>query len=296
MDIRHIKYFLRLYMDRNISKASENLFLSQQGLSKVIKKLEEELGVPLFVRTTSGVEPTSYGEILKNHAASIIEEYDEMVGEFRREQEQHVGRLYITMALGMISLLSPKPFVIFSETYPNIDFVFHEHRDPKSDVLLLEGNADLGCTVSPVDTNKFDSFPIFPLQGFVLVNKKHRFAKLPEVTADDLRGERLVLCGSPAYYAFTGACRENGFEPNVVLSSTDFNMSLIYVQSGFGICPTFERIPISIKCPEDIVIVPFRSQYTWEVCLISKKGAFSDIRRQTIRGLHAKILRKKCIS
>lgn len=71
MDIRHIKYFLRLYMDRNISKASENLFLSQQRLSKVIKKLEEELGVLLFVRTTSGVEPTSYGEILKNHAVKI---------------------------------------------------------------------------------------------------------------------------------------------------------------------------------------------------------------------------------
>ena len=58
MELRQIQYFIQLYKDKNITKASKNLFISQQGLSKSINKLEDELGFFLFERSSSGVIPT----------------------------------------------------------------------------------------------------------------------------------------------------------------------------------------------------------------------------------------------
>ena len=57
MELRQIQYFVQLYKDCNITKASQALFISQQGLSKSIHKLEE-LGFYTFQRSVSGVKPT----------------------------------------------------------------------------------------------------------------------------------------------------------------------------------------------------------------------------------------------
>ena len=58
MELRQIQYFVQLYKDCNMTKSSQALYISQQGLSKSVSKLEAELGFPLFRRTSSGVTPT----------------------------------------------------------------------------------------------------------------------------------------------------------------------------------------------------------------------------------------------
>ena len=59
MELRQIEFFLQLYKDRNITVASQNLYISQQGMSKSIANLEKEVGFPLFKRSVSGVKPTA---------------------------------------------------------------------------------------------------------------------------------------------------------------------------------------------------------------------------------------------
>lgn len=64
MEIRHIKYFIQVYHDLNITRASKSLFISQQALSKAIVNLEEEIGCPLFERSVSGLNATRYADEL----------------------------------------------------------------------------------------------------------------------------------------------------------------------------------------------------------------------------------------
>ena len=59
MELRQIEFFLQLYKDRNVTVASQNLYISQQGMSKSIANLEKEIGFPLFKRSVSGVGPTT---------------------------------------------------------------------------------------------------------------------------------------------------------------------------------------------------------------------------------------------
>lgn len=270
MDDREIRVFLQLYYDKNMSKAAEHLFLSQQGLSKIIKKMENELGTPLFIRTHYGVEPTQFGETLKEYAHMIIQVYEEIYSAFNKTK--HHKRVHVALAIGIIALLSsPSPFIMFSKTYPDIDFIFHEHREPNNERLLINEIADLGCMIFNIDLRRFEKIPILKANGSVFLHKEHPLASKSEICLDDLKNEKLVLCGTPAYYAYVNACRNAGFEPDVVISSADFNMSMLYVQAKFGICPTLTPIKNS-DFSDGIVAVPFQANYSWDVCLIIKKG------------------------
>jgi LysR family cyn operon transcriptional activator len=75
MDIQQLRYYLTLADSNSFAKAADNLFISRQGLSKSITILEKELGMPLFYRTSTGVELTESGEIFHAHALRIMDEY-----------------------------------------------------------------------------------------------------------------------------------------------------------------------------------------------------------------------------
>ncbi len=81
MDTKAIRYFWRVYEERSINKAANQLFITPQGLSKIIRNLEEELGAELFVRTPKGMEPTESGVWLYAHCGPILEKYGELKDE-----------------------------------------------------------------------------------------------------------------------------------------------------------------------------------------------------------------------
>ena len=81
MELRQIQYFIQLYKDRNITKASQSLFISQQGLSKSIAKLEEELGFSLFERSASGAVPTGSADRLYSYFEQVLVSYQKLSAE-----------------------------------------------------------------------------------------------------------------------------------------------------------------------------------------------------------------------
>ena len=76
MNQKQLQYFVTVYQTQNIKTAADTLYVSRQGVSKVIRLLEEELGQPLFIRSIKGVIPTDYATTLLPHAKSLLEKYD----------------------------------------------------------------------------------------------------------------------------------------------------------------------------------------------------------------------------
>ena len=74
MELRQIEFFLQLYKDRNVTVASQNLYISQQGMSKSIANLEKEIGFPLFKRSVSGVGPTTEARELHIYLVTMKQE------------------------------------------------------------------------------------------------------------------------------------------------------------------------------------------------------------------------------
>lgn len=90
MKIQSLREFLTLSRVKNFNVASEQLFLSQPTLSRHIKEIEEELGVPLFLRSTRQVELTEYGKYFLPYAKRIVsieEVYTEGLAQLRRNEQ-----------------------------------------------------------------------------------------------------------------------------------------------------------------------------------------------------------------
>lgn len=84
------RVFLQLYKDRNVTVASQNLYISQQGMSKSIANLEKEVGFPLFKRSVSGVEPTTEARELHIYFRTVMERYTALwkkVRELKRKEK-----------------------------------------------------------------------------------------------------------------------------------------------------------------------------------------------------------------
>ena len=76
MNIKHIQYMVEIERVRSISQAAENLYVGQPNLSRILKEVEEEVGFPIFLRTTHGVRPTERGAAFLQHARNILREME----------------------------------------------------------------------------------------------------------------------------------------------------------------------------------------------------------------------------
>lgn len=91
MELRQIEFFLQLYKDRNVTVASQNLYISQQGMSKSIANLEKEIGFPLFKRSVSGVEARE----LHIYFRTVMESYTALWKKVRELKRKEEGTLSI---------------------------------------------------------------------------------------------------------------------------------------------------------------------------------------------------------
>ena len=83
MEIRVLRYFLEVAREENITKAAAFLHVSQPTLSRQLKELEEELGRPLFVRSSHRIHLTDEGQLLRKRAEDILDMVDKTASEFK---------------------------------------------------------------------------------------------------------------------------------------------------------------------------------------------------------------------
>lgn len=83
MELRVLKYFQEVAKEQNITKAAENLHITQPTLSRQLKSLEEELGQQLFVRSSHNIQLTNEGKLLSKRTADILNMVDKTTNEFK---------------------------------------------------------------------------------------------------------------------------------------------------------------------------------------------------------------------
>jgi len=273
MDIRSIEAFVRLCRDKNISAAAANLYMTQQGLSKIIKRMEDELDVTLFVRNNRGVELTRMSKMLLPRAEAILAEYEGALNLIRQSKKNITGTVNAVLELGCLSILTPQPFLTFMQDYPFIDLRFGEHRDCICHSRLLSGEADIGIVAVARDDSLFDAMPFFRVESVIYIPKHHPLAKKKVVTIEDLKGVKLLLCGSTNYYAVMNDCKKAGFEADLVMCTTDINVTMQCLQSGLGVSPFILGLNRAFACPDDIVVRPLALLEEKHIYILTKKGA-----------------------
>lgn len=193
MDIESLRYFVKLYEKKNFTKAAKELYITQQALSRMIIKLEDELGELLFIRKSRGAAPTKLANYMYPKAVEIIKEFDDFVSDIHNKVKNKKSTLKVGFAPGTLQVLGVKELIEFGRAYLDIEVDIGEFSDMDCEANVLNGNLDLALTVKPNDENKLRYMHFMKEKLIVIVNKNNPLAKKKSIKFEDLRGEKFIL-------------------------------------------------------------------------------------------------------
>ncbi|WP_237737338.1 LysR family transcriptional regulator [Clostridium carboxidivorans] len=161
---QNMHYVYEVYKSGSFSKAAENLHMTQPALSIAIRKLEQEIGQPLFERRTSPLKLTAAGHIYIDKVEKIVSIEQECADCFENLNEVKVGKITIGGAIISMTYLLPELIVEFSNQYPGIEIAAKEAPLPVLKNMLTEGSIDLILDTDWFEEEVFQSVPLFENQ------------------------------------------------------------------------------------------------------------------------------------
>lgn len=237
MDIRELKYFVQVAKDENYSTAASKLYISQPALSKVIRKIEEEVGFELFYTFQKRQKLTDQGELLYEKALRVINEYDSITEYTKLEKSIYQGRVFVGFPAVAGSFFLCDIIADFAKQYPGIQLSTSEKGSTQVLSDVESGALDVGFILAPVPEDKVDSVLIARDTNFIAVNCNHPLAQKKKISLLDLQGERLVLHNADfsMHHEFKAACCSLGFYPNIIMRSAHWEFIVQMVRRNYGI-------------------------------------------------------------
>jgi DNA-binding transcriptional LysR family regulator len=224
---------------RNFTVAAEHLFLSEATLSRRIKKLEEEIGAPLFYRTTRRIELTTLGKVLLPYAQrgiALKSEMDDTLNKLLHTEKTRLNIAAIGVAIEYINFTDL--LTVFNAEHPDITINIQSPNAPISS-LLSEGIYEMGFIpeLAGHEDLNFDRILIKSDRITALIPKNHSFAKKKSWSINDLENERLFLIsdGSPMFNICMQICQIHGFQPKVILTMLSGSSIRNFVEKELGI-------------------------------------------------------------
>ncbi|WP_456295247.1 LysR family transcriptional regulator [Vibrio sp. AK197] len=198
MTFSQLKIFSVLANCSSFTSASQQLGISQSGVSHAIKTLEDELGVKLFLRNQNRIELTYVGMRLLERARTILSLEATMRQEATGVKQMKQGTVKIgAFDPGSTIHILPRILEAYREKYPNIDVFVEEGSNKQIHQWLIERRIDIGIMQLPQPEH--DAFHLLTDRLVALVPKQHPLAKESEVCLKALCKEPIVLAevGSP---------------------------------------------------------------------------------------------------
>ncbi|KUK83975.1 MAG: Transcriptional regulator [Pelotomaculum thermopropionicum] len=237
MEIHQLEYVLAVAKYQGFTRAAKEIKISQPSLSQQICKLENELGISLFVRTTRSVQLTPAGEEFVTHAKRIMSE----VNAARRCIHEYVSIEKGCLKIGVIAVIGyshiPNLLASFQKNFPGIKLNLYEEQCGVLLHLLRSSKIDAAiCQIPSTDPN-FHFYPLITDQMVVVTSHRHPLANRKSVDLKELEDENFILTPptSGHYHDFLNSCRSAGFVPKVIADCAIVNTMLGLVREELGI-------------------------------------------------------------
>lgn len=239
LEFRHIKYFLAVAEDLHFRKAAERLFISQPGLSRQIKQMEEDLGIQLFVRNNRKVTLTSAGNYLQRELTQHLTNIDNSLKYAKLLQDGKLGELRFGYVGSAMQYIIPDILVRFKEILSDVKFGFKEMDNQKQIENLLSQEIDIGFVRLDRVPRDIAIKPILKEPFCLVLPKEHVINESNYKNLSQLKDESFILFDpsySPSYYEkVLQIFDESDFTP--IVSHNTIHAASIYklVENGFGL-------------------------------------------------------------
>lgn len=189
MTIQQLKYIVALDVYRHFEQAANACYVSQPTLSMQVKKLEIEMGVSLFNRDKTPLEPTDVGSIILAKAKRILRDIDELKAFVNKETHEISGSFYLGIIPTSAPYLLPLFLKSFIEKYPDLDIHIKEIQTDEAIDQLENGSLDAAVVATPLKNVSIREIPMFyePFFHFQMGDKKKN------ISTDELVPEEMLL-------------------------------------------------------------------------------------------------------
>lgn len=161
MDLREQEYVVALAKHQSITRAAEELYITQPTLSIFLNRLEERMGVPLFDRVGKRLVPTCAGELYVRSAREMLAIQNEFRGELSDMIKGYAGQLRLGLHLRRSRYLLPKVLTEFESSHPQVEVTVTETSSRDMEQQLLDGDLDLILTNRFFQRDKLETLPIY---------------------------------------------------------------------------------------------------------------------------------------
>lgn len=195
MTLSELKYIVALARERHFGRAADACFVSQPTLSVAVKKLEDELGVPLFERGKNEVSITPAGARVVAQAQEVLE----AVEGIRQTAHEQADQLHGPLRLGAIYTVGPYllPFLIpeLHESAPHMPLIIAENYTADLRRQLKQGELDAILISLPFDEPGVVVLPLYEEPFVALLPAAHPLSERKTIALDELARENLLLLG-----------------------------------------------------------------------------------------------------
>ncbi|WP_067816882.1 LysR family transcriptional regulator [Actinomadura kijaniata] len=239
MNLDHFRSLVALAEELHFARAAQRCGLSQPQLSRQVRRVEEELGVLLFERTTREVRITPAGEAFVAEARRSLEHADRAVLAARRLGRGESGRLVVGFVGSAAHTLLPPVLRRFRDRYPGVELDLRELPSARQAEELAEGTLDVGVLYAPVHQDGLETRELFRGRLLAALPRTHPHAHRDPLPLSALADEGFVLfpreLGTALHAAITRAARAAGFEVRVVQEAVQMQTIVGLVAAGIGV-------------------------------------------------------------
>jgi LysR family transcriptional activator of glutamate synthase operon len=239
MELRQLRYLVALDDERNFTRAAMREHIAQPALSQQIRRLEEEIGLPLVERTTRRVALTEAGVALVARARRILAEIDAAQAELAALSGVHTGRVTV----GVIHTMGPVDvslaLAIFHRRHPAVELTIREQSSDELAEMLRVDELDLAflSVTERIESHGLGLRQLVSEELVVILPPDHRLGRRRRVRMAELAAEEFISYrrGARLRELLTFAGHQAGFEPRVKLESNESRRIRRMVQRGMGV-------------------------------------------------------------
>lgn len=276
MDTNDLRFFSCVYEQRSINKAARHLFITPQGLSRVIQNLEKELESVLFERTSSGMVPTESGTYLYENCRQVLDKLDEIKIGIRRIRDRD-QKLEIGFSCGVLNVFPMKRLSEMKKQCSHIVIRWEESSNQDIINKVLEGILDIGFVIGQMTHKELWVKEKFSRKMNAVVYASHPFYEKESLSVEELRDEPLITLNEKfySYHSLIQRCQDFGFVPNIAVKTMESQIIYRFCRQGAG-------IGIDVNIHEDEIsmdglrLIELHDSIPWKISIIVRRDRLQE--------------------
>ena len=193
MTLQQLEYIVAVYRLRHFAKAAEYCGVTQPTLSSMIQKLETELGVKLFERSSQQVTPTDIGKLIVAQAWKVLVRANKIKEIVEEQKKSLQGTFRLGILPTIAPYLLPRFFPQLMKAHPELDMRIIEMKTPELKTALIREEIDAAILVSLDGMDNYTQTPLFYEQFLAYVSKDDPLYQHKSIKTADLKGEFLWM-------------------------------------------------------------------------------------------------------